>query len=64
MKSTAAAKLQIHVERAEGMAACINPLLWIDDDGLPETYIWLGEVLDGLRTLTIVIAGDTNGAGP
>lgn len=38
------------------MSDCINPLLWMDDEGLPETYIWLGEIIDGLRTLTAHIA--------
>jgi hypothetical protein len=53
---TIAAKLRSHIERADQMSDCINPLLWMDDEGLPETYIWLGEIIDGLRTLTAHIA--------
>lgn len=59
MAVTVYAKYQTHRERCEGLANCVNPLLWVAEDGTPETWMWLCEVLDGLWSLVLVCDAET-----
>jgi len=44
-------KWRDHLDRANGLANCLPPWLWIDDDGVPEGWMWWAEVLDGMNAL-------------
>lgn len=44
-------KWRDHLDRANGLAACLPPWLWIDENGTPEGYIWWAEIADGINAL-------------
>lgn len=44
-------KWRDHLDRANALADALPPWEWIDSNGVPESFIWLLEVLDGLNAL-------------
>jgi hypothetical protein len=44
-------KFHDHQQRSIDLGECAPLWEWVSDDGTPEFYIWLGELLDGMATL-------------